>query len=57
MQERISDAELAIMEALWAESPLTATDVAARVQGGTRLVVDDGENFAVAAACESCCRA
>ena len=33
MQERISDAELAIMEALWAESPLTATDVAARVQG------------------------
>ena len=32
MQERISDAELAIMEALWAESPLTATDVAARVQ-------------------------
>lgn len=29
--ERISDAELAIMEALWAESPLTATDVAGRV--------------------------
>lgn len=29
--ERISDAELAVMEALWAESPLTATDVAGRV--------------------------
>lgn len=31
MHERISEAELAIMEALWRESPLTATDVAARV--------------------------
>jgi BlaI family transcriptional regulator, penicillinase repressor len=31
MHERISDAELTIMEALWLESPLTATDVAARV--------------------------
>jgi predicted transcriptional regulator len=27
--ERISDAELAIMEILWADAPLTATDVAA----------------------------
>ena len=32
MSERISDAELAIMEVLWDESPLTATDVAARVE-------------------------
>lgn len=32
MTERISDAELAIMEILWEESPLTATDVAHRVQ-------------------------
>ena len=32
MQERISDAELAVMEVLWDEAPLTATDVAARVQ-------------------------
>lgn len=31
MQERISDAEFAIMEVLWNESPLTATDVAARI--------------------------
>ncbi len=31
MQERISDAELAVMEVLWTQSPLTATDVAARV--------------------------
>lgn len=31
MQERISDAEWAIMEILWAEAPLTATDVASRV--------------------------
>jgi BlaI family transcriptional regulator, penicillinase repressor len=31
MHERISEAELAIMEALWSEAPLTATDVAARV--------------------------
>jgi BlaI family transcriptional regulator, penicillinase repressor len=29
--ERISDAELAVMEVLWADSPLTATDVAGRV--------------------------
>jgi BlaI family transcriptional regulator, penicillinase repressor len=29
--ERISDAELAIMEVLWEESPLTATDVSGRV--------------------------
>ena len=29
--ERISDAELAVMEVLWDESPLTATDVAGRV--------------------------
>lgn len=28
MQERISDAELAIMEVLWSEAPLSATDVA-----------------------------
>jgi len=33
MQERISDAELSVMEVLWTESPLTATDVAERVQG------------------------
>jgi BlaI family transcriptional regulator, penicillinase repressor len=33
MQERISDAELAIMEVLWSQSPLTATDVADRVKG------------------------
>jgi BlaI family transcriptional regulator, penicillinase repressor len=31
MSERISDAELAIMEVLWDEAPLTATDVSARV--------------------------
>ena len=31
MQERISDAELAIMEILWQQAPLTATDVASRV--------------------------
>lgn len=29
--ERISDAELAIMEVLWEESPLTATEVSVRV--------------------------
>jgi BlaI family transcriptional regulator, penicillinase repressor len=29
--ERISDAELAIMEVLWEEAPLTATDVSTRV--------------------------
>ncbi len=32
MSERISDAELAIMEILWEESPLTATDIAQRVK-------------------------
>ena len=57
MQERISDAELAIMEALWAESPLTATDVAARVQGERGWSLTTVKDFAVAAACESCCRA
>jgi predicted transcriptional regulator len=31
MSERISEAELAVMEVLWEESPLTATDVAGRV--------------------------
>ncbi|MFM2411041.1 MAG: hypothetical protein RL481_1869 [Pseudomonadota bacterium] len=31
MTERISDAELAIMEVLWDEAPLTATDVSSRV--------------------------
>lgn len=31
MSERISDAEHAVMEALWAESPLTAQEVAERV--------------------------
>lgn len=29
--ERISDAELAVMEVLWEEAPLTATDVSTRV--------------------------
>jgi BlaI family transcriptional regulator, penicillinase repressor len=29
--ERISDAELAILEVLWEEAPLTATDVSTRV--------------------------
>lgn len=29
--ERISDAELAIMEILWQQSPLTATDISAQV--------------------------
>lgn len=32
MTEKISDAEHAVMEALWEASPLTATDVADRVQ-------------------------
>ena len=32
MSERISEAERAIMEVLWEESPLTATDIAARVE-------------------------
>lgn len=31
MSERISEAEQAVMEVLWRESPLTAADVAARV--------------------------
>jgi BlaI family transcriptional regulator, penicillinase repressor len=31
MAERISDAELAIMEVLWDESPLTAAEVSGRV--------------------------
>ena len=31
--ERISDAEHAVMAVLWAESPLTAQDVAERVRG------------------------
>lgn len=31
MAERISDAEQAVMEVLWADAPLTAADVAARV--------------------------
>lgn len=31
MVERISEAELAVMEVLWEDAPLTATDVASRV--------------------------
>jgi BlaI family transcriptional regulator, penicillinase repressor len=31
MRERISDAELAVMEVLWDDAPLTATEVAGRV--------------------------
>lgn len=31
MSERISAAELAVMEVLWAESPLTASDVTQRI--------------------------
>ncbi len=31
MPERISEAELAVMEVLWADAPLTAADVAARL--------------------------
>ncbi len=34
MQERISEAEYAVMEVLWNEAPLTATQVAARVPNG-----------------------
>ncbi len=34
MSERISDAEHAVMEVLWDESPLTAQDVAERVAPG-----------------------
>lgn len=32
MNERISDAELAIMEILWEQSPMTATDIANKVK-------------------------
>lgn len=32
MAERISEAEQAVMEVLWAESPLTSADVAQRVE-------------------------
>lgn len=32
MSERISEAELQVMEVLWADAPLTAADVAARVE-------------------------
>lgn len=31
MSERISEAELAVMDVLWADSPLTAMDVATRI--------------------------
>jgi predicted transcriptional regulator len=31
MSERISEAELAVMDVLWADSPLTALDVATRI--------------------------
>jgi predicted transcriptional regulator len=31
LSEKISEAEYAVMEALWQDAPLTATDVAARV--------------------------
>ena len=31
MTERISEAELAVMDVLWAESPLTALEVASRI--------------------------
>jgi BlaI family transcriptional regulator, penicillinase repressor len=34
--ERISDAEQAVMEVLWADAPLTAADVAARVDPARR---------------------
>jgi predicted transcriptional regulator len=34
MTERISEAELAVMDVLWAESPLTAMDVAERIDPG-----------------------
>ncbi len=34
IQDRISDAELAILEILWAQAPLTATDVASRLPVG-----------------------
>jgi predicted transcriptional regulator len=35
MAERISEAEWQVMEVLWAESPLTAADVAARLERQT----------------------
>ena len=34
MDTRITDAELDVMEALWADQPLTATDIADRVGSG-----------------------
>lgn len=34
MVERISEAELVVMETLWADSPLTASDVVERIDGG-----------------------
>jgi BlaI family transcriptional regulator, penicillinase repressor len=34
MADRISDAEYAVMEVLWRESPLTAADIAERVDAG-----------------------
>lgn len=34
MSERISEAELAVMEVLWAESPLTALEVVNRIEAG-----------------------
>ena len=37
MTERISDAEHAVMEVLWDESPLSAQDVAERVARRSRL--------------------
>lgn len=33
MPERVSDAEYDVLEVLWAEAPLSATDVAARLVG------------------------
>ncbi len=34
MSERISEAELVVMEVLWREAPLSAADVVARIDGG-----------------------
>ncbi len=34
MPERISEAELAVMDVLWAEAPLSAMDVATRIDDG-----------------------
>ena len=48
-RERISDAELAIMEVLWEQSPLTATEVSGRVAVAARLVAGDGQDAVVAA--------